>query len=99
MSRWANRTFGSSPCITGGRWLGGRIRESKTFDGDAQLRRRTSWISIAIIDAAIVAWGLLALVNPEILTAGFESRTSGSWQAFAGREPEAGEFVLIAFGW
>ena len=60
---------------------------------------RTSyrWIVVAVVEASIVAWGVLALADPEILGAGFETHTGETWEGFVGREVAAADFMTIAF--
>jgi len=55
------------------------------------------WIAVAIVELAIAAWGVLAIVDPEILGAGFETHTGETWESFSGREAAAASFMTIAF--
>ena len=55
------------------------------------------WIAVAIAEFAIAAWGVLAIVDPEILGAGFETHTGESWRLFSVREAAAASFMTIAF--
>lgn len=59
--------------------------------------RKNLWIVVAVVEASIAAWGMLALVDPEILGAGFESHTGETWESFASREVAAARFMTIAF--
>jgi deazaflavin-dependent oxidoreductase (nitroreductase family) len=59
--------------------------------------RGVAWTVIATADLGVLAWGFLAAVSPTVLTAGFETYTGGSWEAFAARERSAADFILIGF--
>lgn len=52
---------------------------------------------IVIADLSIMAWGLLALISPEVLVPGFERYTGQSWVTLAQDAPEIAGFVLLAF--
>jgi hypothetical protein len=54
-------------------------------------------VAVAIVDLAIAGWGVLAVADPEVLSAGFETHTREVWGGFAGREPSIAEFLLIGF--
>jgi hypothetical protein len=58
--------------------------------------RTASWV-IAAADAAILAWGVLALFFPGQLTAGYEHYTGHSWSALMHTSPATGHFNLVAF--
>lgn len=58
--------------------------------------RRLAVVAVAVIDFSVVAWGVLAVADPEVLTSGFETYTGEQWGRFAGRAAAA-EFLLIAF--
>jgi hypothetical protein len=57
-------------------------------------------ISVAIIVAAnlsIVAWGLLAVLSPQVLVAGFEQYTGQSWVELMQEAPEIASFFSSPF--
>lgn len=58
---------------------------------------RAATVVVVVAGAGIVLYGVLALFDPSMLTAGFETFTGGSWPAFAATEGDAAEFILIEF--
>ena len=53
--------------------------------------------TVAIVDVSIVVWGCMAAMIPQVLTAGSETYSDGSWSGFAARENHAAGFILVAF--
>jgi hypothetical protein len=60
-------------------------------------RVRTASRVIAAADAAIVAWGMLALFFPGQLIPGYEHYAGHSWTALMHTSPATGHFILVAF--
>ncbi len=58
---------------------------------------RWAWVAVLVADAAIVAYGLLVLVQPEQLTAGYESHTGTAWSEFVRLDPRSAEFDVFQF--
>lgn len=56
-----------------------------------------AWKVIVVVDVGVLVWGIMATLDPSVLTAGFETYTGGTWDAFATREGEVAEFVLAGF--
>ena len=52
---------------------------------------------IAAADAAILAWGVLALFSPGQLIPGYEHYTGQSWPALMHTSPASGGFILLLF--
>jgi len=48
-------------------------------------------------DLGILAGGLLAALSPTVLSAGFETSTGGSWNAFAAEQRRLADFMLAGF--
>lgn len=64
----------------------------------AQPRRLgLAWKTILVVEIGILVWGIMALINPNVLTEGYETFTDRSWEAFANADPEAADFVLAGF--
>ncbi len=60
-------------------------------------RLRAASRVIAATDAAIVAWGVLALLFPGQLIPGYEHYTGHRWPALMHISPATGHFILVAF--
>ena len=64
----------------------------------AQPRRLgLAWKTILVVEIGILVWGLMALLNPKVLTEGYETFTDRSWDTFAAADPQAADFVLAGF--
>ena len=68
--------------------------------------RRVAWLVMAIADAGLLAWGMMAALAPEhllgpgfapILTAGYESFTRSSWSELTGTSPMTSAFMTVLF--
>ncbi len=68
--------------------------------------RQLAWLLILIADAGLLAWGAMAALAPQhllgpgstpILTAGYESFTSGSWTELANASPRTAAFIMLLF--
>ena len=68
--------------------------------------RRVAWILILIVDAGLVAWGVMAaafldyLLGPggrPILPAGYEGFSGGSWSQLASASPMAAGYMSVLF--
>jgi hypothetical protein len=67
---------------------------------------RLPWVLVLIVDAAIVAWGLMAAASPDdllgpagipILPAGYEGYTGGSWSELVRASPRTAGYIEILF--
>jgi hypothetical protein len=56
-----------------------------------------AWKAIVVVDIGILAWGLMAALNPSLLTEGFETFTDRTWATFAAGDGQAGDFILAGF--
>lgn len=72
----------------------------------AMRRRRVAWILMLVVDAGLVAWGLMAAALPDhllgpggtpILTAGYEGFTRSSWSELAATAPKTAEYIEVLF--
>lgn len=72
-------------------------RETPASAGHLPRRLSVAWIVVAIADLGVLAYGILALLDPVMMTAGFETFTDGIWSRFAVEQPVAADFILIGF--
>jgi hypothetical protein len=63
----------------------------------ATRRVRVASILIAAAGLSILAWGLLALLFPQLLIPGFERYTGRSWLELTRVSPHTARFILLAF--
>jgi hypothetical protein len=60
-------------------------------------RVRVASVVIATAGFSILAWGLLALLSPQLLIPGFEQYTGRSWLELTQVSPDTASFMLLAF--
>ena len=80
--------------------------QSGTSTSAMERRRHVAWILILIVDAGLVAWGLMAAAWPDyllgpngvpILNAGYEGFTKGSWSELVGTSPMTAKYIGVLF--
>lgn len=69
-------------------------------------RRRVAWILMLIVDAALIAWGVMAALLPDyllgpggepILAAGYEGFSGGSWTDLTATAPATAAYIELLF--
>ncbi len=56
-----------------------------------------AWKTILVVEIGILVWGVMALLNPKVLSEGYETFTNRSWETFAAADPKAADFTLAGF--
>lgn len=60
--------------------------------GDPGIAERITfaWMTVTVVEVSIVVWGLLAILDPEMLTTGFKTCSETSWNDFVAHETRRG---------
>lgn len=56
-----------------------------------------AWKAIAVAGLGILVYGVSASLDPNVLTAGFETYTDATWDGFAASNGQAADFILMGF--
>src|SRR5690349_12231153 len=63
--------------------------------------RRFAWLVVAIVDAGLLAWGLMAALAPACpgacMTSGYETFTGQAWSDLANASAATSGFLLLLF--